>query len=86
MRKLKKLTRMSDKEIQDWLRRISVETGIEALPIALSGADDEIRECVFRNMSAPAKTAIQKSIQEQSRKKIAESEIENKINIIESLI
>ena len=86
MEKLNKLLNMSDRQIQDWLRKISTETDMNTLPIALSGVNDDIRECIFRNMSIHAKTMVQKSIWEQSEKNIKESEIQNKIRIIENLM
>ena len=84
MKDLNKVIEMNDRQIQDWLRKISLEADFNALPIALTGADDEIKDCIFRNLSTHAKTAIEKSIKDQ--KKISALEIQRNINIIMSLI
>ena len=86
MNKLNRLLTMTDKQIQEWLRKISVETDINILPIALLGSNDAIRECVFRNMSMHAKTLVNKSIQEQSKNDVKESEIQKSIGILENYI
>jgi flagellar motor switch protein FliG len=86
MENLNKLMDMSDRQIQEWLRKIGTETDINTLPIALLDANDEIKECIFRNMSMHAKTAVQKSIHEQSQNNIEKSEIQKNINIITNLI
>ncbi len=86
MNKLDKLMTMTDKQIQDWLRKISVKTNKNTLPIALLGANDGIKECVFRNMSMHAKTIVNTSIQEQRNNNIEESEIQKNIKIIVNLM
>jgi flagellar motor switch protein FliG len=82
MNTLNKLMTMTDKQIQEWLRKISTETDINTLPIALLGVNDDIKDCVFRNMSMHAKTSVNKSIQEQRKNNIKESEIQKCINIL----
>ncbi len=86
MNKLNRLMTMTDKQIQDWLRKVSAETDINTFSIALSGVTDDVKECVFRNMSMHAKTLVNKSIQEQSKNNILESEIQKSINILENLM
>ena len=86
MNKLNKLITMTDQQIQDWLRKVSVEIDADVLSIALSGADNDIRNCIFRNMSTHAKAQVKESIQEQSKNNINESEIRKCINILENLI
>ncbi|MBN2736933.1 MAG: hypothetical protein JXR70_08140 [Spirochaetales bacterium] len=77
---------MSDKEIQNWLRRIQMETELTVLPIAMLGLDNNITKCIFRNMSVPARKSIQQLMEEQRRNKLAESLIKKSLNIIGQLL
>ena len=86
MNKIDSVTTMTDRQIQDWLRRISGETEADTLPIALSGVNDAIKECVFRNMSEHGKNAVQQLIQEQKSRNRNQSEIQQHIAAIEKLI
>lgn len=86
MNKLNKLMTMTDKQIQEWLRKIHTETDINTLPIALLGANDDIKDCILRNMSIHAKTLVNKYIQEQSKNEVKESEIQKCTNILGNLI
>jgi flagellar motor switch protein FliG len=86
MNKLDNLMTMTDKQIQDWLRKIGAETDMNTLSIALLGATDDIKECIFSNMSMHAKNIVNKSIQEQSKNGVKESEIQKNINIIGNLM
>ncbi len=85
MQILNKLKRMTDKQIQEWLRKIDTGNGITTLSIALLGANDEIKECVFRNMSIHAKTVLSDCIQEQRTKDFQESQIQNSAKLLEKL-
>lgn len=82
---LDKLTTMSDSQIQQWLRRVNSETDINTLTIALSGVDEKVKDCVFRNMSVHAKTLLDESIQKQAHKRLKESEIQKCINALVNL-
>ncbi len=53
------LKKMSDVEIQNWLRKIG-NGHVESLAIALLGADSSAAQCVFRNMSRNAVQALRK--------------------------
>ena len=86
MNKLDRLLTMSDKQIQDWLRSVSSGSDINTLPIALSGVNDDIRECVYRNMSVHARSLIDKSVQEQRNKKVKKSELQKCINVLADLL
>jgi flagellar motor switch protein FliG len=50
MNSLEKLKTMSDNEIQNWLRIIDPED----LKRGISGISEEIRKCIYRNMSGNA--------------------------------
>ncbi len=50
MAELSILKTMNDEEIQNWLRKVDATS----LGIALLGSSDEIKDCVFRNMSERA--------------------------------
>ena len=86
MHKLIELKTMTDKQTQAWLRKISTATDTNTLPIALLGVNEDIKDCIFRNMSVYAKTMLKKSIHEQSKKNVKESEIQKSINILGNLI
>lgn len=85
MNKLIRLNTMTDKQIQDWLRKVSAYCDINTLPVALSGANDDIRDCVFRNMSVHAKDLVQKTIQEQNGNGVDESEMQKCVNSLADL-
>ncbi|MBN1638130.1 MAG: hypothetical protein JW866_04130 [Ignavibacteriales bacterium] len=86
MENLNQLTTMSDKEIQDWLRKVSASVEINVLPTALLGVNEKIKSCVYRNMSINAKTAVQKYVQQLSTANIGKSEILDSILKLENLI
>jgi flagellar motor switch protein FliG len=58
MTTLAKLELMNDDEIQNWLRKVNPTT----LAIALIGSNNEIRGCVFRNMSERAAAMLSEDI------------------------
>jgi len=86
MEKLNALTTMTDKKIQDWLRRVSASVEINVLPTALLGVNDKIKDCVYRNMSVNAKTVVQKYVRQLNAANIAKSEILDSILKLEKLI
>lgn len=55
---LARLKDMKDEEILGWLRKVDEKMDAKALALALLGVDDEIKNCVFRNMSGHAAAAL----------------------------
>ena len=68
MENLNKIMEMSDRQIQDLLRKISIEGDSNTLSIALLGINYDIKECIFRNLSTHARSAIEKSFNEFKKK------------------
>ena len=56
---LERLESMSDREIQDWLRKVDFTT----LALALLGVSDSIRNLVHRNLSNRASDILKQTIQ-----------------------
>jgi flagellar motor switch protein FliG len=86
MNDLQALLILTDKQIQDWLRRVHSQTDLRTLPTALSCAGDEVKACVFRNMSKQAKGMLNESIKEQSRRNPDEREIRSSISTLASIL
>ena len=74
---MNKLITMTNKQIQEWLRKIDTETNTNTLAMALLGANDEIIYYVFRNMSATARTVLNNSIQEQNKNQVKNPKYKN---------
>ena len=86
MSRLSGLLTMTDKRIQDWLRKASAVDDMSILPMALSGVDDEVKDCVLRNMSVHGKNAVNGFIQEQKKIGINKSEVQRCITVLENLL
>ena len=86
MENLNLIIGMSDRQIQDLLRKISMEEDSNILPLALSGVNKEIKECILRNLSTHARAAIENSINELRHNKFQDLEIQKNIQFIISLI
>jgi flagellar motor switch protein FliG len=56
MNTLNELKTMTDVEIQNWLRE---NTDVSTLVQALLESDDEVKNCIFRNMSKHAAILLQ---------------------------
>ncbi|MBN1410367.1 MAG: hypothetical protein JW969_05950 [Spirochaetales bacterium] len=85
MTTLSKLKTMDDGEIQDWLRKAEKE-GISTLVYALLGADNGVKNCVFRNMSEYAAGRLKAHLLKFSKKKVSESLIKVSSEKLERLI
>lgn len=85
MTTLNRLKAMSDKEIQNWLRKVGQENAAP-LAVALAGADNTVKDCVFRNMSHHARALLIKDIEECAKKGVPVSEIERNAEIIENML
>jgi len=59
METLEKIGALSDRDIQDWLRKVDMAT----LAIALLGADTAIRGKVLQNLSRYGRDYLEKTIQ-----------------------
>ena len=57
--KLSSLEAMNDEEIQNWLRKVNPT----ALGISLLDASENIKHCIFRNMSDRAVAALNENIE-----------------------
>lgn len=64
MTTLGKLRTMKDKDIQVWLRKIGQEN-VHKLVIAMLGADDDVKNCVYRNMSETARARLKQDVETQ---------------------
>jgi flagellar motor switch protein FliG len=82
---LAKLKQMSDPQIQDWLRKVGFEH-VDLLVIALTGADDEVQQCVLRNMSGPAAAALKMDLEQQKEVKINADVIKESVSELEAMM
>ena len=62
MTPLNQLKTIPDDQIQEWLRKVGKEH-VSALVTALLGADEEVKNCVFRNMSERARAALKEDLE-----------------------
>ena len=82
---LSKLKTMTDAEIQNWLRKVE-KAGVKTLVYSLLGADDEARDCVFRNMSGHAVKLLKADLEKYKKMNITESMINLNAGKLEKLI
>ncbi len=82
---LNALKKMSDTEIQEWLRKIG-NRHVGTLAIALLGADNTTRECVFRNMSQIASKALHKLIREARLSEPDQASVERRARELERFL
>ena len=83
---LAKLKTMSDGEIQAWLVRVNEKVDPKALAVALLGVDDEIKGCVFRNISEHAVAVLKAEIDRFKKMDAKEIVIHMHGNILEKLL
>ena len=83
---LSKLKIMSDEEIQNWLRRVNEKVDPKGVAVALLGVDDEIKNCVFRNMSERAVAALKAEMDRFKKMDAKEIVIHMHGNILDKLI
>lgn len=74
MTTLAKLKTMNDQEIQTWLTRVE-KTSVITLVYALLGADEEVKNCVFRNMSSRAVNSLKANLVKYEKMDVTESAI-----------
>lgn len=80
-----RLKSMSDKQIQDWLKKVGI-THVVSLGIALLGADNETKQCVFRNMSAKAGAILSQDIEKNKQLGFAQKDILHNAEKLEKLL
>jgi hypothetical protein len=85
MTTLGKLKKMSDVQIQNWLQKVGYEH-VDELVMALMGADDVVRQCVFRNMSGPAVAALKHDLEQQKNTNIDSGLISSSASRLEKMM
>jgi flagellar motor switch protein FliG len=85
MTTLLKLKTMQDSQIQEWLRLVG-QAHVHTLVTALLGADEEVRNCVFRNMSKRAVAHLQDDLKRIQTMGVTESTINSAARELEGLI
>ena len=85
MKTLSGLTSMNDPAIREWLIKVE-KTGIPVLVDAMLGADEEVRNCIYRNMSLRAQNALQADLRKYSRKHISPAVIAGDAAKLEKLL
>ncbi len=83
---LARLKTMSDEEIQGWLRKVNEKVDPKGLAVALLGVDDEIKNCVFRNMSEKAVEALKVEMERFRKMDAKEIVIHMHGNILDKMI
>jgi flagellar motor switch protein FliG len=74
MTTLNKLKTMGDPEIQNWLKKVGKDD-VNTMVYALLGADEEVKNCVFRNMSERASAVLKIELTEYGASNIPENRI-----------
>ena len=85
MSPLSKWKTMKNEDIQNWLRKVGQEN-VATLVIALLGADEETKNCVFRNMSQRAVTRLKNDLDSYQTMDINETIINNNTTDLEKLM
>lgn len=80
-----KLKTMNDDEIQGWLKKVGRDNA-KALGIALLGADLDVRERVFRNMSPYAGAVLSGYIESNLRNNCCDRDIVNNAGMLERMM
>ncbi len=83
---LVRLKSMTDEEIQKWLIKVDEKVDVKTLAIALLGVDDEIKNCVFRNMSGHASAALKADMEKFRKMDAKEIIIHMHGNILDKMI
>ena len=76
---------MKNEDIQNWLRKVGQEN-VASLVIALLGADDETKNCVFRNMSQRAVTQLRNDLDRYQTMSVKETIINSNASDLEKLM
>jgi flagellar motor switch protein FliG len=63
---LAKLKTLNDLQIHEWLKRVE-KAGVPALVYAMLGADEDVKNCVFKNMSKHASNMLKADIEKSSK-------------------
>jgi len=74
MATLAKLKTMNDREIQNWLKKVDKIDAV-ALIYALLGADEEVKNCILRNMSGQAANSLKTNLVKYDKMNVAASTI-----------
>jgi flagellar motor switch protein FliG len=85
MATLSKLKTMKNEDIQNWLRKVGQEN-VATLVIALLGADEKTKNCVFRNMSQRALTQLKDDLDRYQAKGVKETIINSNASDLEKLM
>ena len=82
MEALEKLRSLTDREVQDWLRKVDMAT----LAVALVGADVSVRSKVLQNLSGYACDYLEKTIQRyeslQARELLIQSSADRLVGLL----
>ncbi len=80
-----KLKTMNDEQIQGWLRKVGRDNA-KALGIALVGADQDVRDRVFRNMSPYAGAVLAGYIETNLRNSCCDRDIVTNAGLLERMM
>jgi flagellar motor switch protein FliG len=80
-----RLKTMPDKEIQNWLRKVGRDY-VVPLGIAMLGADETVKNCIFRNMSDWAGKKLGEDIEKNKTIKIDDKTIAFNAKMLENLM
>jgi len=79
------LKTMKDTDTQSWLRKVG-QDHVQTLVVALLGANEEVKNCVYRNMSENAVTYLKKDLDTMRNAVIQEEVIHNAAAALEELM
>ncbi len=85
MATLEKLKGLDDTQIQNWLRKVGQENAVK-LGIALMGADEDVRNLIYRNMSPRAAGVMKDELEKNQRSSVDEVTIKKYAAELEKLI
>lgn len=80
-----RLKTMRDTDIQNWLRKVG-QKNVIPLGIALAGADEEVTDCVLRNMSDRARSILAQDIEKNKKMNFKEQDIAANAAKLEKLL
>jgi flagellar motor switch protein FliG len=84
MTTLAKLKSLNDSDIQNWLKKVQKE-GVLVLVYAMLGADEDTKNCIFRNMSDRAGSLLKTEIENYEKANISSAIINKNSEILENL-
>lgn len=82
---LTRVKSMKDSEVQTWLHKVGQEK-VNALVIALLGADADVRKGILRNMSPRAGQVLQAELEKAQKQGTPETEIQQRARELERLM